>query len=421
MTWPPVLDSPTAQNGTETVVMPVNRNTAEISKLYTQKKMKEITKIFIISALLVTIIFWSYACNKTNGVKNPMSDISRYFSSDYTTARQRFLEAAVLAKAHLHELTIEACGPDNDALTIDIAWIGSQQPRRVIVHTSGVHGVEGFCGSAIQIKALENLPDISEDGAIVFVHSLNPYGMAWLRRYNESNVDLNRNFLRPEESYSGAPDAYPKIYDLLNPKTPSSKYFFYIRLLYYVIRDGYNQLKVAITSGQYEYPQGLFFGGKQLEQGPTLYKSWLKKSFSHSDYIYVIDVHTGLGKWCQELLFHKIKGTKDEVLGEILRKRFKQLPYPIKGGHFQVFEELFPDQKVDFTSQEFGTYCNIKMLYALREENRYHHYGERKLDHPDKKRLKNSFYPDSQEWKESVLQDGLELFQKSAEFVFKGR
>ena len=34
---------------------------------------------------------------------------------------------------------------------------------------------------------------------IVFVHALNPYGMANNRRFNEDNIDLNRNFLSVEE------------------------------------------------------------------------------------------------------------------------------------------------------------------------------------------------------------------------------
>ena len=34
-----------------------------------------------------------------------------------------------------------------------------------------------------------------EDVAIVLVHALNPFGFAWRRRWNENNVDLNRNFL----------------------------------------------------------------------------------------------------------------------------------------------------------------------------------------------------------------------------------
>ena len=34
---------------------------------------------------------------------------------------------------------------------------------------------------------------------IVMVHVVNPYGMQNMRRVNEDNIDLNRNFLTPEQ------------------------------------------------------------------------------------------------------------------------------------------------------------------------------------------------------------------------------
>ena len=98
-------------------------------------------------------------------------------------------------------------GPLGEELAIDIAWLGAGRPRRVLLHSSGLHGVEGFAGSAIQLQLLDELPRLPEDGAVLIAHVLNPYGMAWLRRVNEHNVDLNRNFLAPDEAYVGAPSA----------------------------------------------------------------------------------------------------------------------------------------------------------------------------------------------------------------------
>jgi hypothetical protein len=43
---------------------------------------------------------------------------------------------------------------------------------------------------------------VGSDDAVVFVHALNPYGMAWLRRVNENNIDLNRNFMEFEKGPS---------------------------------------------------------------------------------------------------------------------------------------------------------------------------------------------------------------------------
>ncbi len=80
---------------------------------------------------------------------------------------------------------------------------------------SGTHGVEGLCGSGIQHFLLRDgvAARVPDDVALVLLHAVNPFGFAWLRRVNEDNVDLNRNFLdhaapHPENAdYDGLADA----------------------------------------------------------------------------------------------------------------------------------------------------------------------------------------------------------------------
>jgi hypothetical protein len=40
---------------------------------------------------------------------------------------------------------------------------------------------------------------VSPDVTLVFIHAVNPYGFHHDRRVNEDNIDINRNFLTPEE------------------------------------------------------------------------------------------------------------------------------------------------------------------------------------------------------------------------------
>src|SRR5581483_1033981 len=90
-----------------------------------------------------------------------------FFSSDFSTARQRFRHALGHAGGTLHSLPIDAKGPQGEELTIDIGWFGPERPRRALLHSSGLHGVEAFAGSAIQIRLLGDLPPLPSDTALV--------------------------------------------------------------------------------------------------------------------------------------------------------------------------------------------------------------------------------------------------------------
>ncbi|HEX6062882.1 MAG TPA: M14 family metallopeptidase, partial [Longimicrobiales bacterium] len=232
----------------------------------------------------------------------PASTAAEYFSVDYASARARFRASAREAGAVLHALALDAKAPEGTDLTIDIAWLGQPGATRFLLHSSGLHGVEAFTGSAVQLALLAQPPEVPADCALVLVHVLNPYGMAWLRRTNENNVDLNRNFLAEDEHWRGAPELYDRIDPILNPPTPPGRDFFYLRALWQTWRHGFRPLKQAVARGQYEYPRGLFFGGRKLEQGPRLYLDWLQRHLTRAQYVFALDLHTGLGRWGEDTL-----------------------------------------------------------------------------------------------------------------------
>src|SRR5258705_12025645 len=99
-----------------------------------------------------------------------MDRIITYFSPDYATARDRFRQMATAAGGRLESLPIDAKGPKEELLTTDIAWFGARKPKRAILHSSGLHGVEGFAGSAIQLQLLNSLPALPDDTALIIVH-----------------------------------------------------------------------------------------------------------------------------------------------------------------------------------------------------------------------------------------------------------
>jgi hypothetical protein len=349
-----------------------------------------------------------------------------YFSKSYASARSRFIAAACAAGATIDELHLDEMGPNGLPLATEIAWLGSEEPERVVIHSSGIHGVEGFAGSAVQLALLSSDIKIPGDSALIIVHCLNPYGMAWLRRCNENNVDINRNFIADDANRTGASDAYRQLDKLLNPNGIPGVDMFYPRAAFSILKYGMPALRQAIGEGQYEYPNGLFFGGKQFEQVPLLYLGWLSLRLKSVRKLFAIDVHTGLGKWGIESLFLRSgDGQQQDATSLAAKLRCTLLSDPVAGGAYdirgllsEVFEMLDPKPEWNFVLQEFGTYSGIRVLNALRKENQWHHYGGGGLNNRAKRRMMDVFAPSSPSWREFVVTRGVSFCQRVIDQIF---
>lgn len=350
-----------------------------------------------------------------------------YFSPDYATARERFRHASELAGTERPALPLTARGPDGQELTIDIAFRGDRPARRVLLHTSGLHGVEAFAGSAVQLAALAESRIVPRGCALVLVHVLNPYGMAWLRRANENNVDLNRNFLGAGEYSEVASPRYDRLDALLNPPSPPTNDFFRLRLVGLALRHGPRSVTQAIAEGQYRYPRGLFYGGNVLQPGPATYLDWLGRHLADADYLLALDVHTGLGSWGNTLQFREPGAgvTTAQELSAGLQgfviepDRDGERPYRTRGGMGSALPRVLPRARIDFLLQEIGTYGPLAVIAALRAENRWHHYGAGSLGDPTKRALLETFCPASVGWRRQALAKGLGLLRAAAAWTFR--
>lgn len=349
------------------------------------------------------------------------------FSPDYAASRARFRAGALALGCSLEEHPIGQDGPDGRPLSIDVALLGSPRPRRVVVVSSGLHGVEGFFGAAVQAALLEDeLEGFTPPPGmrLVLIHALNPYGFAWIRRVNEDNVDLNRNFLLPEQSYEGAPDKYPELDDLLNPTSPPSAVEAFLpRALFTIARHGFGALKAAVAGGQYDYPRGLFFGGQRLARTGQILEESMAGWIGESERVLHIDFHTGLGRSATYKLLVDHESDTEGILR--LNEDFgadvvepwatEGVSYSIRGGMGTWCKQRFPRCSYDVLAAEFGTTHALEVIAALRDENRAHHYGrpEDPATRRAKKRLKEAFAPSSPRWRDTAVPRGVRVVQQA--------
>lgn len=354
-----------------------------------------------------------------------------FWSTDYAAATGKLVVAIDSLRdrgfAVEHQrLDLGIQGPYEEKLAIDTVWVGSKNATKLLLSTAGVHGVEGFAGSAIQLSQIATLTepkDLASDTAIAFIHVINPWGMAWLRRVNETNVDLNRNFLPIGDEYSGEPKGYAKLSPFLNiKKLPKPLEPFVLKAYLYTLKNGYNETKQAFAEGQYTRPRGLQFGGEKMEKGPEVFLKWLEESLGSITNCNWIDLHTGLGKAGIDTLLvdHDIKG---EIFPD-LKRRFGNkitgldsgggLAYSVRGGMQSGVEKRFKNIKWASITQEFGTISPFPLIKALRAENCMTWWlglsPTQQLRHPSRRKLLAAFRIDDLKWENSLIENGLSLF-----------
>lgn len=376
------------------------------------------TVIILVGFLLLLLLLDTTAPARTAAI-----------STDYFYLRQQFREAAQAHGADLSSLPIDARGPKGEELTIDIAWFGSRAASRVLLHISGTHGVEGYLGSAIQTKVILDGITVPDSCAVVFIHGLNPWGMAFRRRVNESNVDLNRNFYINTDQFEVESPPYAALNSFLNPATPPNRIdTFYLEAVLKIISHGMGTLRQAIGGGQYSFERGIYFGGTKMEQSNVLLRNWIEKNLTSVRELFVIEAHSGLGEWARDVLFWPLPSTHEKSvwLAAQLNENL-QSDAPTEGigmrtaGDLQnQVPPLIPATNVFWILQEFGTYGNVRMCKAMRDENRYVQCGGDDLGHWTKRILVERFSPGDEIWQRRVIDRGRELFRKMLSVTERG-
>ncbi|KAJ8607126.1 hypothetical protein CTAYLR_009165 [Chrysophaeum taylorii] len=307
---------------------------------------------------------------------------------------------------------------------IDVAIVG--RGNRLLLHSSGIHGVEGFAGSAIQIAWLRQAR-VPSGVTVVLLHGVNAHGMRNFRRWTSNNVDLNRN--SAAEVFEGEAPLYEIAAPFLNPPRPDGPLKFYALAAWLVLRHGFDPLKRAIAGGQRVHPGGLFYVGERREPPLVAVDAFLRTITGGIEKAAHVDVHTGLGRRAVDVIFAADASIVSEVLDPETRDRLEDpdgpTGYRIPGA---FVDAALPDtiQQVARMIQEFGTEPPLAVFRALRDELALRRRCEADAlpwpppDHPIRKRLKQVFYPeDDAAWKASVLARGLHLADLALSWLAK--
>ena len=336
-------------------------------------------------------------------------------------SRQKFLAAAAAAGldplAHTHPLL----GRDGETLAMDVARFGAADALALLIISSACHGVEGFCGSGVQNALLAD-PDWHATAeragvAVLYIHALNPYGFSWLRRTTHENVDLNRNFQDFDQPLPRN-EAYDRLAHLLVPTiwppTPEVK----AGIAEFVGEQGAKALQAAVSGGQYEHPQGVFYGGHNPTWSHQTLRHVLQDHGRQCARLGWIDLHTGLGPsghgerifagpddpaaiarargWWGDAVTSMYDGSSESAV--------------LTGLMWLAAPQECPQAEHTGIAMEYGTLPIDQVIDALRADQ----WLENHPDAPEaqrkqiKRQIRDAFYTDTEAWKARVVEQGVE-------------
>jgi hypothetical protein len=344
-----------------------------------------------------------------------------FFSSSYSEARQRFLASARAKSIPVTSYLHPQVGPANEVLATDVARIGPADASRVLILESGLHGVEGYPGSALQLSALEEVT-ASEDGdvALLLVHAINPWGYAWNRRFNEDNIDLNRHFIDWDAPGSLDNPGYRDVADFIIPQDFSADALAAsdAKLETYRMERGELAFRSAIKLGQYSHPKGLYYGGLAPSWSARTVAQIANDHLKSAKICGLIDVHTGLGPFGFGECLSGMAPDSDEGkrcgdwYGTVAHTKSANTAYAGSAASIlDGYKRAAPWPVWTPIGLEFGTRSEKIVRDAVRFDGWLHLNGG--LAHPKAQQVKalmlHAYYPDEHEWRQAVLVRGMEV------------
>ena len=344
-------------------------------------------------------------------------DIDSWFAESYAESRERFLTAARAAGLEIetHEHPLSKGGD----LAMDVARVGDPQAKKLLVFTSGVHGPELMCGSGCQTGFIEEgiLTENPKDIAVLLIHGVNPWGAAHLRRNNEDNVDLCRNFVDHDEALPVNND-YRDFHPILTQ--PIDQLMGAVDRLQR--EQGLGSVMTALMGGQYEYPGGFGFGGQAPTWSHLKLLETLQHHAKHAKRVCIVDFHSGIGPYGYGAAVCLQSGDSlaraRRWFGEwIHAPRVEPDAGPegmrdVKGHCSDGYERALTDRELTAIVLEYGTYPTDAGLKLLLEEHAAF-ISAGGVDGRLKERMLRYHLPEDHEWRRAIWDRALQVSRQA--------
>lgn len=349
-----------------------------------------------------------------------MIDSIDAFSKSYAEAREKFLSAAADAKLAVQSHNHPLLGRDGEELALDVVREGAPDADNVLIISSACHGVEGYCGTGVQVAALRDSAwrEAARNAgvAVLYLHALNPYGFSHWRRVTHENVDLNRNFhdfSKPLPVNTPYRELHPLLLPEIWPPTADNV----SATERYVAERGMPAYQAAISGGQHEFPHGLFFGGNAPTWSNQTVRKVLRTECATARRVAWIDLHTGLGPnghgeriyagLNDAVAIARARGWWDGGGATPITSTYDgtSTSAPLTGLMWLAIHEECPNAEYTGIAMEYGTQPLQDVLQALRAEQwlQLHPEAPAAQYQAIKQQFLAAFYTDTDEWKHAIL------------------
>jgi len=265
--------------------------------------------------------------------------------------------------------------------------------------------------------------------SVFLVHALNPYGFKNNRRYNENNVDLNRNNLEnffDANYHLETKNLYlEQFFDakkpLVNEKLDKIKNN--LKVIGLALKYGIKETVKILGYGQNRYPKGICFAGLKKEKSIMFLEKKIKEVTKGYKEVIFLDIHTGASrKYFLDVFMAKNKeGKRKKEIRKLIKiskkEDIKGITH-IGGTENCLFNNSLAKENIHLTL-EFGTVNSFSTVLSINYlsnllyvENQVTQYGPLNKIPAIRKEMRKAYSPDSEKYKKKVIKKTNLFFKK---------